>query len=77
MILILIVLMLAAWYAVGVAGFVFWWTRVHDLKGPDLAFGLFIGLLGLFTWLFGYMDIDRRDRPPLIRRRWGVGGPPG
>lgn len=42
-----------AWWASGVASFVYWWTYDFDLTRKDLAVGLFCGLLSgpiLFLW---------------------------
>jgi hypothetical protein len=56
------------WYVVGLAGFVFWWTRDWDLNVIDLMMGSIVSLLmGPFTWIAG--ALVHGDGPVLIRRR--------
>lgn len=66
----LIVAAALAWWASGVAGFVYWWTSENDLTWGDLAAGTFIGAcLGPLAWLVGWA-MYRDDRSQvLIRRR--------
>jgi high-affinity Fe2+/Pb2+ permease len=65
-----VVLAVLAWWTVGVAGYVFWWTREHDLQSDDLAVGLFIGLaLGPLAWLVGWHVHGSHNRRTLMRRR--------
>ena len=49
----LIVIMLI-WWVVGVAGFIFWWSKDWELEKSDLIFGIFIGLMGPLTWVAGW-----------------------
>ncbi len=41
------------WYALGIWGFVWWWTRTHDFTSNDIMLMLWIGLLGPGSWLMG------------------------
>lgn len=47
-------LYLLLWWLTGVAGFIFWWTKEHDLRAPDLALSFFAGLIGIFSWFVGW-----------------------
>ncbi len=50
----LIVIMLT-WWVVGVAGFVFWWSKEFKLEVEDLMASIFIGgILGPLAWIAGW-----------------------
>lgn len=42
-----------SWWVVGVAGFVFWWTKDHNLELKDMLLSFGVGLLGPFSWVYG------------------------
>lgn len=45
---------LVIYYVLGISGFVYWWTKDHDLElFPDFFLMLFIGTSGPLTWLIG------------------------
>lgn len=48
-------LVMLAWYAIGVASFVYWWTSEFDLKPQDVAFGAIVGIVGPFVFLLGWI----------------------
>lgn len=52
-----VILVLAAWYAVGCAGslltFGLWWRDTLDVEGADVLFGLGMALLGPVNLLVG------------------------
>ena len=51
----LIFFIVAFWWTIGVAGFVFWWTKEHNLKLADMILGFGVGFLGPFSWVYGYL----------------------
>ena len=64
------------WYASGISGFIYWWTRQHDLEVADLAFSFFVGFfLGPLTWwpigwlMHGDVFQNRGASKIIIRKR--------
>ncbi|HEY0834664.1 MAG TPA: hypothetical protein VGE72_12215 [Azospirillum sp.] len=45
----------AAWYACGVAGFLYWWTEDEPVDGVILLDALAFGLMGPLNLLLGYL----------------------
>jgi hypothetical protein len=67
----IVLLAILLWWAVGVAGFVFWWTNEHDLEIGDLTLGVIAGVMGPLTWPIGWCihgDHSASSRP-IMRRR--------
>lgn len=61
---------LVLWYCIGVAGFVFWFTKDHDIGIFEAVVGLFAGIMGPFAWPFGYWIHGDRSKPiVLIKKR--------
>lgn len=56
------------WYAIGVSGFVYWWTKDYDLTLDEAMLALFVGLMGPFTWILG-ATIHGGSGHILLRRR--------
>lgn len=52
---------IVSWWVVGVAGFVFWWTKDYDLELVDVLLGFGAGVAGPISWMFGY-SIHGRSR---------------
>lgn len=53
--MILVIASIVLWYASGIAGFIYWWTRDWSLTTGDLLFSLLIGLMGPLSWIVGWM----------------------
>lgn len=49
------IILCVAWYVLGFFGFVFWWTKSHDLAISDILFALFVAIIGPLSWIFGFM----------------------
>lgn len=45
---------IVSWWVVGVAGFVFWWTKDYNLELVDVLLGCVVGTVGPISWVFGY-----------------------
>lgn len=65
----IIIIAIIAWWLIGVAGFVFWWTRENDFTTSDIPAMAIIGILGMIAWVVGYfvhtkegIIIKRRNR---------------
>lgn len=43
------------WWLIGIAGFIYWWRRDWRLTFNIVIASLFIGVLGPFAWLWGYL----------------------
>lgn len=66
------VLILAAliWWAVGLAGFAYWWTHDDDLTLWALIFGAIVGgPMGPFAWAVGKTIHDPGAPVVIIRKR--------
>jgi hypothetical protein len=61
-------LIFVVWYFIGIAGFCYWWTSEFDLTSKELPTMFFIGLVGVFSWIFGYF-IFRPDKVYFKSRR--------
>ena len=44
---------LVLWYLVGVAGFIYWWTRELDFTMEEVHLAILTGFLGPLTWVLG------------------------
>lgn len=66
----LIVLGILAWYFVGMAGFVYWWTTEFDFTSDQILVMLTVGIMGPFSWLVG-MDIhsEKKFNPKIFIKR--------
>ena len=65
-------IILVLWYVIGVAGFIFWWTRKHDLTLTILPLSLGAGILGVLAWIFGAVihgDKISNDKVIIKRRK--------
>ncbi len=66
----LIILICIAWYIIGIAGFIFWWTKDWDFGYSDIATAVFTGFMGPLTWLIGMaIHGGRGDKSVIIKRR--------
>lgn len=43
------------WYFIGVAGFVFWFSKEHKFNLKSFKFMLYAGFYGVFAWIVGYL----------------------
>ncbi len=46
-------LYIVLWYAVGVASFIYWWTRDYDFTTGELGLALLEGIIGPLAFIFG------------------------
>jgi len=44
-----------AWYACGIAGFLYWWTEEYEVNGAVLLDALAFGIMGPLNLLTGYL----------------------
>lgn len=47
--------LLLLWYVVGVAGFVFWWTRDYDLTTHHIVNACLAGVMGPISFVVGFL----------------------
>ena len=61
----------AAWWIIGVAGFVYWWTRDWDLTTSELVTCFMAGVCGPVAFLAGWLSRSPANNKPkvLITRR--------
>lgn len=45
---------LAAWWIIGAAGFIYWWTREYDFTADLITLLIGCGLVGPLAWIVGY-----------------------
>lgn len=62
-----------AWWVVGVAGFIFWWTSEFNFRTDILPFSFLMGILGPLAWAVGYYvhNVPRKESKVLIKKRKG------
>jgi hypothetical protein len=65
----MIILTCVLWWLIGVAGFIFWWTKDDDLYFNTLLLGFFVGLSGPLTWLIGFFIHASTSKIIIIKRR--------
>jgi hypothetical protein len=51
----MILLVFIAWYLMGIASFLFWWSREFNIITNDLFMSLIVGVLGPTAWMLGYI----------------------
>lgn len=58
------------WIISGFAGWVFFWTKKHDLKFDSACGFLFLGLLmGPISWGVAWMFMGDSSNPTIMKRR--------
>lgn len=65
----LIATIIAGWWAIGVAGFIYWWRNDHDLKLSDCFFAAIAGVTGPLAWLIGWAVHGHHGDGIVIWRR--------
>jgi hypothetical protein len=65
----MIILTCILWWLIGMAGFIFWWTKDDDLDSNTLLFSFFVGLSGPLTWLIGFFIHGSTSKIIIIKRR--------
>lgn len=71
----MIVILGVLWWLTGMSGFIYWWTKDHDLDITDAIIGAMVSVVGPLSWPFGwYIHTDpayRKSCGPvvLIKRR--------
>jgi len=45
-----VITLVLVWYAIGVLGFIYWWTKDSDLTINEIPIVFLMGFLGLLTW---------------------------
>lgn len=58
------------WYAIGVWGFVYWWTKDFDLGMVEVLIMLLAGCVGILSWLIGLgIHGDKTKNKVIIMHR--------
>ena len=52
--MLIIVLAAIVWYLIGVASFVYWWTKDHNFTLRELPMALCCGLMGIVAFVMGW-----------------------
>lgn len=50
-----ITLIAIAWFALGVASFIYWWTKDHDFNLSIIPVAVLAGTIGPFAWPLGWI----------------------
>jgi hypothetical protein len=61
------VLIIAAWYGLGVWGFTYWWRKDYDLTVGEAPIAVAAGFIGPFAWLIG-LSIHGKSSVVILRR---------
>ena len=48
-----LIFLMLIWYAIGVHGFIHWWTTDHDFTNEEVTLAMVIGLTGPFAHVIG------------------------
>lgn len=56
------------WYALGFAGFVYWWTKDYDFTQSEIGGAVFFAFLGPITFVMGWMVHGDTDKV-LFKKR--------
>lgn len=71
--ILFLILILVLWYVIGVASFIYWWTKDHNLTLSDALFSLLIGIGGVGTFLAGFFihsdSSEKTEAKILIPKR--------
>ena len=67
--MILTILGIVIYYAIGVYGFIYWWTMEFDLNHEDLLLTALAGMLGPLTWLVGWAVHAKTPDKTIIKRK--------
>ena len=62
-------IILAIWYIIGVAGFIYWWTTDQDLTTSTIPIALLVGITGPMSWVFGWLIHGRNPPRVLLKAR--------
>lgn len=65
----MIVTLYVIWYVVGVASFVYWWTKDHDLQLGEVIVAMFVGLIGPIAFLAGSYIHGGSEGITIIKQR--------
>ena len=65
----MIIILIVLWWSIGLAGFIFWWTKDFDLTASDLSIGFIAGFLGILAWLIGAMLHGNLKDKTIIKHR--------
>ncbi len=64
-----ILALLLVWYAIGVASFVYWWTKDFDLTSRQIPTAFMVGFTGVLAYPLGYIIHSNKDETVLIRKK--------
>lgn len=67
---------IVSWWVVGVAGFVFWWTKEFDFTfGCDILMSCIVGIAGPVSWVIGYLVHGQPHEfiPKVMIKKRGAG----
>jgi len=64
-----IIMLIIIWFAIGVWGFVYWWTKDFDLTTKCIPIMFLTGCCGIFSWFVGWTIHGEKKERILMRRR--------
>lgn len=56
------------WWIVGVASFVYWWTKNYDFRAEDSVIAILVGFFGPVAFIVGWA-MDGNSKKIIIKRR--------
>ena len=67
----IVIVGILGWVVSGIAGFVFWWTKDHNLTTADLPLVALSCFTGPLNWLIGWSIHGNREyhEPKILKRR--------
>ena len=60
------------WWMIGVAGFLFWWTKEFSFNSDEIGIAILVGFIGPLAWVIGVFTHHGPSKPRvLIKKRGG------
>jgi hypothetical protein len=67
--LLSIILFLFMWWAIGVCGYIFWWTTEYDFTTKRLTLAIYAGICGPMSWYIGWRIHGKSNDIIILQRR--------
>jgi len=57
------------WLAIGLWGFIYWWTTEYDLELTHLIFGFIVAFMGPGAWILGWIVHSEKNTKVIMKKR--------
>lgn len=66
---LIIIIAIVAWWIIGFAGFIYWWTKDYDFTLREMSMAVAAGIIGPFSWLAGWIIHGNYDSSKIIKHK--------